>query len=139
MDLESPHNPDIRCGVAYFRPQWLQRFANPKAYLAVHCIISLFQAMIFSYMAGILSTIEKAFGLRSEYSAFVMSGNELSQILLILVIPCINQAQRRPLWVGIGKINICIILIHFNTFGFFRDGGVSCWKSLHQFCRSHFR
>ena len=59
--------------------------------------------MIFTYMAGILSTIEKAFGLRSEYSAFVMSGNELSQILLILVLPCINQAQRRPLWVGLGN------------------------------------
>ena len=66
--------------------------------------------MIFTYMAGILSTVEKVFGLRSEYSAFVMSGNELSQILLILVLPCINQAQRRPLWVGSGTFKITSVL-----------------------------
>ena len=108
MDLEDEatkmYNPDLRCGLFSLRPEWLQRFANPKAYLLVHCVISLFQGMIFTYMAGILSTIEKAFGLRSEYSAFVMSGNELSQIFLICVIPCINEARRRPLWVGLGEI-----------------------------------
>ena len=107
MDLEDEatkiFNPDLRCGLFSLRPEWLQRFANPKAYLLVHCVISLFQGMIFTYMAGILSTIEKAFGLRSEYSAFVMSGNELSQIFLICVIPCINEARRRPLWVGLGE------------------------------------
>ena len=69
--------------------------------------------MIFTYMAGILSTVEKVFGLRSEYSAFVMSGNELSQILLILVLPCINQAQRRPLWVGSGTLDH--IRLHSDT------------------------
>lgn len=60
------------------------------------------QAMMFTYMSGILSTLEKVFGMRSEYSAYVMSGNELSQFLLILFLPCINRVNRRPLWVGLG-------------------------------------
>ena len=60
--------------------------------------------MMFTYMTGVLSTLEKVFGIRSEYSAYVMSGNEFSQILLILSLPCISRVERRPLWVGIGNI-----------------------------------
>jgi hypothetical protein len=58
---------------------------------------------MFTYMSAILSTMEKVFALKSEYSAYVMSGNELSQVLLILFLPCINRVQRRPLWVGAGN------------------------------------
>ena len=57
-----------------------------------------------TYMAAVLSTIERVFALRSEHSAYVMSGNEISQFLLIFIVPCINQVQRRPLWVGIGMM-----------------------------------
>ena len=60
--------------------------------------------MIFTYMTGVLSTLEKVFGMRSEYSAYVMSGNELSQFLLILSLPCITKIERRPLWVGLGEM-----------------------------------
>ena len=59
---------------------------------------------MFTYMSGILSTIERVFGLRSEYSAYVMSGNEISQFLLIFFVPCITRIKRRPLWVGLGMM-----------------------------------
>ena len=64
----------------------------------------MFQGMMVTYMAAVLSTIERVFALRSEHSAYVMSGNEISQFLLIFIVPCINQVQRRPLWVGIGMM-----------------------------------
>ncbi len=58
---------------------------------------------MFTYMSGILSTLEKVFGLRSQYSAYALSGNELSQILMMFVMPFLHRIKRRPLWVGIGK------------------------------------
>ena len=96
-------DPEVRCGFSYFRPSWLQYFNNYKFYLIVHCLLAISQAMMFTYMSGILSTMEKVFGIRSEYSAYVMSGNELSQFLLIAFLPCINRVSKRPLWVGLGN------------------------------------
>ena len=64
---------------------------------------------MITYMGGILSTIERVFGLKSEYSAYVMSGNEISQFLLIFFVPCINQVKRRPLWIGNGMAKFQIL------------------------------
>ena len=97
--------------------------------------------MIFTYMSGVLSTLEKVFGMRSEYSAYVMSGNELSQFLLILSLPCITKIERRPLWVGLGKnvyINQNIVRMQFlisRNRGLIytcRNAGVSWWMPINK-------
>ena len=97
--------------------------------------------MIFTYMSGVLSTLEKVFGMRSEYSAYVMSGNELSQFLLILSLPCITKIERRPLWVGLGKNvynNQNIVRMQFSIArnrGLLytcRNAGVSWWMPINK-------
>ena len=36
-------DPDVLCGFGAWRPTWIQKFANSKGYLFVHCILNLFQ------------------------------------------------------------------------------------------------
>ena len=62
-----------------------------------------FQGMMFTYMSGVLSTIEKQFEIKSEHSAYMMSGNELSQILMIFFLPAFAKVRRTPLWIAVGK------------------------------------
>ena len=60
--------------------------------------------MMFTYMSGVLSTIEKQFEIKSEHSAYMMSGNELSQILMIFFLPAFAKVRRTPLWIAVGKV-----------------------------------
>jgi hypothetical protein len=57
-------------------------------------------------MSSILSTIEKQFQIRSEYSAWMMSGNELSQILMIFFLPAFAKIKRTSLWIAVGTLKL---------------------------------
>ena len=61
--------------------------------------------MLFVYMSGVLSTIEKQFEIKSEHSAYMMSGNELSQILMIFFLPAFAKVKRTPLWIAVGRLD----------------------------------
>ena len=60
--------------------------------------------MLFVYMSGVLSTIEKQFEIKSEHSAYMMSGNELSQVLMIFLLPAFARVKRAPLWIAVGEL-----------------------------------
>ncbi len=68
---------------------------------------------MFVYMSGVLSTIEKQFEIKSEHSAYMMSGNEFSQILMIFFLPAFAKVRRTPLWIAVGMTKA---LIPFDIF-----------------------
>ena len=52
----------------------------------MYSIIGIIQGMGFNYLSSVLSTIEKQFGIKSEETAWVFSGNEIrSQNYLIII------------------------------------------------------
>ena len=74
-----------------------------QIYVLVYSVIGIIQGMAFNYLSTVLSTIEKQFGIRSQETAWVFSGNEIrwdspsepcstlfitsSQILFIVALP----------------------------------------------------
>ena len=106
------------CGLFNWRPEWVQRFANQKVYMALFVIIGVVQSMAFSYLTVVLSTIEKRFGLKSKEATWIYSGNEISQIFFILFLPFVGKVKRRPLFMGLSimlsSLGLFIIAIpHF--------------------------
>ena len=60
--------------------------------------------MGFSYLSAVLSTIEKQFGIRSKETAWVFSGNEVSQICFIFALPFLSKVHRRSLWTAVAMM-----------------------------------
>ena len=73
----TPADTTTTCGLASWRPGWLQRFARKEYYALVYSLIGITQGMAFSYLSTVLSTIEKQFGIKSKETAWVFSGNEI--------------------------------------------------------------
>ncbi|KAL1441472.1 hypothetical protein MTO96_008444 [Rhipicephalus appendiculatus] len=73
-------DPDSICGLWFFKPRWLQRFANKKAFLAVFCLTSVLQGMYYTYFVSVLTTIEKLYQIPSKTTGIIMSATEIGQI-----------------------------------------------------------
>ena len=58
--------------------------------------------MFFTYLGSTLSTLEREFGIKSKETAYLMSGNEFSQILFVFAMPFIVKVKKRPFWTAIG-------------------------------------
>lgn len=95
---------ETRCGLGSFSPRWLQVLASKEAYLAVYCMIALVQGMFFSYMVAVLSTLEKRFKLTSKQTGTILSGNDISQIILAMILGYFGNYGHRPRWVGVGVL-----------------------------------
>lgn len=54
------------CGLACYHPNWLQRFANSKAFIVVYGILGTTQAMAYMYFVITLQTVEKRFKIPSQ-------------------------------------------------------------------------
>nr|XP_014286184.2 solute carrier organic anion transporter family member 2A1 [Halyomorpha halys] len=90
------------CGLASFRPHWMQRFASPKWFMTVYGVLGAVQAMSYVYFISTLTTIEKRFGIQSKTTGFMLSGNEISQILFSLVLTYFGGQRNRPVWIAWG-------------------------------------
>ncbi|XP_046644300.1 solute carrier organic anion transporter family member 74D-like [Daphnia pulicaria] len=109
---------DTQCGLGPFHGKWLQGYANKKSYLLTYSFLGLFQAMFFSYSIATLTTLEKQFKLKSQTTGILLSGNEVSQILLSLVITYFGGHGHRPRLAALGVVfsgvaSIIVIVPHF--------------------------
>lgn len=93
---------EVLCGLGSWRPSYLQIFASKKVYMLIYGILGIIQSMFFSYLSSTLSTLEREFGIKSKETAYLMSGNEFSQILFVFVMPFIVKVKKRPFWTAIG-------------------------------------
>ncbi len=97
---EDEDESTTRCGLFNWRPQWLQRFATPKAYLVLYSAVGIIQGMSYTYGNAVLSTMERQFGLKSKETAWIFSGNEIASVLFIGFMPFVGRIKRRPLFMG---------------------------------------
>merc|ERR1719244_2275084 len=108
------------CGLGAWRPKFLQFLASKKVYMFFYGMIGIIKGMQYTYLSAMLSTIEKKFGIKSKETAYLMSGNEIAQILFIFFLPLTMKVKKRPLWCSIGMVITAIglymmALPHFIT------------------------
>uniref|UniRef100_A0A146LLL7 Solute carrier organic anion transporter family member n=1 Tax=Lygus hesperus TaxID=30085 RepID=A0A146LLL7_LYGHE len=91
------------CGLgSFFRPKWLQKFATPRSFMTVFGLLGTVQAMAFVYFIATLTTMERRFGIPSRTTGLMLSGNEMSQIMLSLFLSYAGGQRNRPLWLAWG-------------------------------------
>jgi len=101
-ELKEVDHDDIRCGVWGCNPRPLQVFANKQAYLALYSVVGVVLGSFFTYMVSVISTIEKTFQLNSKQTGFMLAGNDVSQILLSVLVSYFGNYGNRPKWMAVG-------------------------------------
>ncbi|XP_034472756.1 solute carrier organic anion transporter family member 74D [Drosophila innubila] len=118
LRAKNPPPGQYLCGLANWHPPWLQKYATTKSFIAVYGLLGTIQAMSYMYFMVTLTTLEKRFKITSQTTGIVLSGNEISQILLSLILSYIGGQRNRPRWIAWG-IAICglscyiLVLPHF--------------------------
>lgn len=82
-------------------------------FIIVYGFLGTIQAMSFVYFIVTLTTIEKRFQIPSSTFGIILSGNEISQILLSLILSYLGGYRNRPRWIAWGVFFCalsCIIL-----------------------------
>jgi len=100
--MKSARDRETSCGLFGWRPDFMQVFASKKVYMFFYGVIGIINGMQYTYLSTMLSTLEKKFGIKSKETAYLMSGNEIAQILFLFFLPITVKAKKRPLWCGIG-------------------------------------
>uniref|UniRef100_A0A2M4BDH4 Solute carrier organic anion transporter family member n=1 Tax=Anopheles marajoara TaxID=58244 RepID=A0A2M4BDH4_9DIPT len=95
---------DVRCGLSWWHPRWLQRFATPRSFILVYGFLGTVQAMAYIYFVITLTTLEKRFKIPSSTTGIILSGNEISQILLSLILSYVGGHRNRPRWIAWGVV-----------------------------------
>ena len=89
------------CGIGCFRPRFLQKLASKKLYVCIYGCLGIIQSMMGTYLGAMLSTFEKRFGITSNESAYLISGNEITHAIFFLILPFAIKVKRRPLWMAL--------------------------------------
>lgn len=89
------------CGICGIYPKWLRNRATPRNFIAVYGLLGTVQAMAFIYIVVTLTTLEKRFKIPSRTTGLILSGNEISQILS-LILTYYGGSSHRPRWIAVG-------------------------------------
>ncbi|XP_058819786.1 solute carrier organic anion transporter family member 74D [Topomyia yanbarensis] len=92
------------CGLSSWHPAWLQRFATSRSFIMVYGFLGTTQAMAYIYFVITLTTLEKRFKIPSSTTGIILSGNEISQILLSLILSYVGGHRNRPRWIAWGVV-----------------------------------
>lgn len=83
---------------------WRNRHHQGEFSMQLSFILCFCKGMQYTYLSAMLTTIEKKFGIKSKETAYLMSGNEIAQILFLFFLPLTLKVKKRPLWCGIGMM-----------------------------------
>ncbi|KYM97277.1 PREDICTED: solute carrier organic anion transporter family member 4C1 [Cyphomyrmex costatus] len=89
------------CGICGIYPRWLRNRATPRTFIVVYGLLGTVQAMAFIYIVVTLTTLEKRFKIPSRTTGLILSGNEISQILS-LILTYYGGSSHRPKWIAVG-------------------------------------
>ncbi|XP_031636084.1 solute carrier organic anion transporter family member 74D-like [Contarinia nasturtii] len=90
------------CGISCWHPQWIQKFAKTSWFIVVYSLLGTIQSAGTTYFNITLTTIEKRFKIPSQTTGFIISGNEISQILLSLILTYFGGQKNTPKWMSWG-------------------------------------
>ena len=88
--------PEHMCGVLYWRPAALQKFADMRLLTMVLSIMSLLNGVVFAYYNAVITSIENRFGLSSSMMGFVKNVDSIGYVLSIVIISHFCRYANKP-------------------------------------------
>ncbi|XP_058794443.1 solute carrier organic anion transporter family member 74D isoform X2 [Phymastichus coffea] len=103
-----PITEEISCGIWCFRGPLLQRFANKKVYVFLYGVLGCIFSASYAYFNGTITTIEKRFKIPSKTTGFITVGNDISQLLVSVVLSYYAGKGHRPRWIAFGIYTVVL-------------------------------
>lgn len=103
-----PENKDDLFGIGLFKPEWLQRFADPKVYLVIFCIVGVVEGAYFTYTVGVLSTLEKRYAFESKISGIILIADNISASIIGLLVGFYGRKVHKPRMIAFGMILVSV-------------------------------
>lgn len=99
---------EIYCGIGSWRPQFMQRFATAKWFLIIFSLLAVLQGALFTYLVGIMSTLEKRFAFEAKVSGLILITDNLSQMVLSPVIGFLGSRYNRSRLIASGELVVAL-------------------------------
>ena len=106
------------------------RFINIKTYAISYAGVMVCITSLASYQAGVITTLERQFGLSGQQMGLYLSGNNMSTIPLVLIVAYVCRNWRHPPLLAVGGLLYCLssfmhVIPHFiyGTSLFYTGGG----------------
>lgn len=59
-------NEGYNCGLSFWHPKWLQKFANIRWFMAVYGLLGTVQGISTTYLIATITTLERRFHMPSQ-------------------------------------------------------------------------
>ena len=93
------------CSIGSFSPKWLQTFAKIQWFVLFLSLFSVLQGMLVNgLISASIPHIEREFGFTSTESGVILGSNDVSGLLLVLIISYYGENGHKPRWLGCGAI-----------------------------------
>ncbi|XP_014214471.1 solute carrier organic anion transporter family member 2A1-like [Copidosoma floridanum] len=103
-----PITEDTSCGIWCLRGPCLQKFANKKAYVFLYGVLGCIFSASYAYFNGTITTIEKRFKIPSKTTGIITVGNDISQLLVSVVLSYYAGKGHRPRWIAVGIYTVVL-------------------------------
>ncbi|XP_035660192.1 solute carrier organic anion transporter family member 3A1-like [Branchiostoma floridae] len=100
--LEDDDDEEILCGIGPCKPRWAARLANSKVFAVFWCITIFSNILVGAYLIGILTSLEKRFGLQSKDLGTIASAADIGSTLTVLSHVCMFATT------GIGVLLVAV-------------------------------
>lgn len=98
------YDEDTACGLGIFKSRWLQPFATARVFVILYSMMGILQSAYYTTLIGSLSTLEKRFAFKSKVSGVIMSVDEITPVLLGMIIGYYATKVNRPRMIAVGML-----------------------------------
>uniref|UniRef100_A0A182QCQ2 Solute carrier organic anion transporter family member n=1 Tax=Anopheles farauti TaxID=69004 RepID=A0A182QCQ2_9DIPT len=106
MYRDMPLTKDTSCGLWMFKGPLLQRFANKKVYVFMYGVVGCIFSATYAYFNGTITTLEKRYKIPSKNTGIISVGNDISALLLSVILSYYAGKGHRPRWIAFGLLMI---------------------------------
>lgn len=106
LGQQQQESSSASCGIASWKPRWLQRFATPLAFLISMCVLSFSDALFYGILGGIATSWETRYGLSATRVGILFTVDTIGAILALFFVSYYggHPSRHRPRWVGWGLV-----------------------------------
>ncbi|KAH7637101.1 solute carrier organic anion transporter family member 5a1-like protein [Dermatophagoides farinae] len=97
---------EITCGIGGFQPQFF--FASAKIFVINFSILAILQGAVFTYMIGIISTLEKRYAFETKVSGFLLIADNLSEMVLSPIVGYLGSKYNRSRLIAFGEMVVVL-------------------------------
>lgn len=110
-DLADHDADDTKCGYWLFKGPFFQRLANKNVYVFLFGLLGCLYSASYAYFNGIISTVEKRYGIPSRVSGLITCGNDVSQVFISVFVTYYASRKHKPRWIGFGGYSVVIFCL----------------------------